>query len=103
MTMTPARTDFSAAVAATRDAVVPGANNLRFMGYSFRESGGAAAQFRIRNSAVGASGAVMRNVVLAANQEIHEWFGPNGILAENGISIERVAGAADQSTQFAGG
>jgi hypothetical protein len=103
MTMTPARSDSAVAQAANRDAVFPASNNLRLFGYSFRESGGAAAQFRIRNNPVAGAGVIVRNIVLAANQEQHEWFGPNGILCENGISVERVAGAADQSINAAGG
>jgi hypothetical protein len=102
MTATPARSDSALAQAANRDAVFPAQNNLRFFGYSFRESGGVAAQFRIRNGSA-AAGVIVRNIVLAANQEQHEWFGPNGILCENGISVERVAGACDQSIQAAGG
>jgi len=102
MTMTPARSDSALAQAASREQVFPASNNLRLFGYSFRESGGAAAQFRIRNG-TSAAGAIVRNIVLAANQEQHEWFGPNGVLCEGGISVERVAGAADESMNAAGG
>ncbi len=103
MTGTPGISNSVLASAANRDAVFAPSNNLRLFGYSFRESAGAAAQFRIRNGPTGAAGVIHRNIVLAANQEIHEWFGPNGILSENGISVERVAGAADESIQAAGG
>lgn len=102
-TTTPAVSNFAAASAANRDAVFAASANMRLFGYSFRESGGAAATFRIRNGPTGAAGTVHRTIVLAANEEKHEWFGPNGILSELGISVERVAGAADQSIQANGG
>jgi hypothetical protein len=102
MTSTPAQTDSVAAGAVSREQVFPASPNLRFFGYSFRESGAAAAQFRIRDG-TSAAGKILRNIVLVANQEIHEWFGPNGMHAPSGISVERVAGAADQSIQAAGG
>ncbi len=102
MTTTPGIPDSALAVVASREQVFPASNNLRLFGYSFRESAGAAAQFRIRNG-TSAAGVIVRNIVLAANQEIHEWFGPNGIACPGGISIERVAGACDQATQANGG
>lgn len=101
-TTTPALSDSALAVAASREQVFAASANMRLFGYSFRESGGAAATFRIRNG-TSAAGTIIRTIVLAANAEQHEWFGPNGILCENGISVERVAGAADQSIQAAGG
>ena len=76
---------------------VPGATGLRLVGWSARESAGtpAVATFGIMNGATVAGGANILRVELAANESSGEWYGPEGIDAANGLTIDHIAGTFD--------
>ena len=84
----------SLSVAADVDALVAAAVGLRLIGWSCKESDGspAAASFNIKNSATGAAGSLLVPVELTANESAGDWYGPDGIDAQDGLSIDHVAG-----------
>jgi hypothetical protein len=90
------------AVVASVDAFVPTntSKTLRLMGYSVRETtGAAAASARLVDSATAAAAVAADDlaypVMGAANGKDGAWYGPNGILAEKGISLIFIAGSFD--------
>lgn len=92
-----ASADVNLAVTADVDAAVAAQAGLRLMGFAARESAGtaAAATFKIVHGATGAGGTMMVPVELAANASAAEWFGPDGIAAESGLSIDWIAGEVE--------
>jgi hypothetical protein len=90
-------TDVNAATAADVDVAVAASSGLRLMGYSIRESAGseAVATCRIMRGATAAGGTVLVNIELAASTSETVWFGPHGLEAETGLSIDRIAGTFD--------
>lgn len=105
MTDTPSRVKAFAAVGADQDAVFPASPNLRLFGWSVREVGAAVATGKIKNAATGAAAAAtaVGEIGLAAAGEKDVWLGPNGILCENGISIDWLTGSFDIEIYANGG
>lgn len=97
VTMGAASADANLAVAADVDAAVVAAAGLRLMGFAAKESAGVAAvaTFNIVHGATAAGGTLLVPIELAANESVRDWFGPDGIDAANGISIDWVAGTVD--------
>ena len=94
----PADQDVNLAATADVDAAVAATTGLRLMGWAARESDGtpAVATANIKHGATGAGGTVMVPIELAANESKSEWYGPQGLdCAENGLSIDHVAGTLD--------
>ena len=89
--------DPNTAVAADVDAAVAAVAGLRLIGWAAKESDGtpAVATFDIKNAATGAAGAVLVPVELSANESTREWYGPEGIPADDGLSIDHIAGTFD--------
>lgn len=85
------------AVAADVDAAVAAAAVSVLYGFTLRESAGAAAVAtgKIINGATVAAGTVIAPFELAANESKTVWFGPPGINANNGLSIDHIAGTFD--------
>lgn len=87
----------SLAVIADADAKVAAAPGLRLVGFACRESAATAAvaAFNIVRGATVAGGTVLVPVELAANGSMSDWFGPEGIDASTGLSIDWIAGTVD--------
>lgn len=85
------------AVIADADAKVAAAPGLRLVGFACKESAATAAvaTFNIVRGATAAGGTILVPVKLAASESTREWFGPEGIDAATGISIDWVAGTID--------
>ena len=94
--------DENNAVDADVDAAVAAAVGLRLMGYSAREADGtpAAASFNIKHAATGAAGTVLACVELEASKGDHMWFGPQGLDAADGISIDDIGGTYDVTLYY---
>lgn len=94
---TAASVDVNAAVVADVNAAVAAAAGLRLVGFNAQESAGtpAATAFKIVNGATGAGGTVIAAVKLAASSSVTQWFGPEGIAADSGLSIDWVSGQVD--------
>lgn len=93
----PALADVNDAVAADVEPAVAAVRGLRLIGWAARESDGtpAVATFRLMNGADVAGGTLLVPVELAANESAREWYGPEGIDAVNGITIDHIAGTID--------
>lgn len=89
--------DVNAGVTADVDAAVAAGPGLRLMGLAWREVAGSAAvaTFTVVNGAVAATGTLLIPVEVAANGSGYAWFGPHGLAATGGLSIDHVAGAVD--------
>lgn len=81
--------------AADADAIVSGQANLRYGGFSCRETAGATAVFNIKNAATGAgaSSTIIETVSLNPNESTGEHYDPSGIASATGISIDWVSGS----------
>mgnify|MGYP000097148250 CR=1 FL=1 len=92
-----ASADVNLAVVADVDAAVAAAAGLRLVGFAAKESAAtaAAATFNIVSGATAAGGTLLVPVELSANESARGWFGPDGIDAVAGVSIDWVAGAVD--------
>lgn len=89
-------TSTTIATAATTDEQgVAAATGLRLMGYTIRETAGAAATVNLCHGTSNATIAIAEN--LASATGVNRWFGPQGIPMPLGIYIERLTGG---STQF---
>ena len=75
----------------------PAGNRLVLMGFSCKESAGipAAATFTIQNAAAVDTAKILAHVNLTASQSTREWWGPGGIDADNGITIDFLTGQFD--------
>lgn len=82
----------SAAATTDADALVAAATGLRLIGFSIVETAGAAATLKIIHGATGAGGTELVGVNLAASESTSDWFGPEGIAAASGLSIDRITG-----------
>ena len=89
--------DINAAVTADVDAAVAAATGLRLMGFSARESDGtpAVATAKIVNGATGSAAGKIVEIGLIASDSKTAWFGPHGIPAPLGLSIDHIAGTLD--------
>jgi hypothetical protein len=67
------------------------ATALRLMGYSIRETAGAAATVSIEHGTAN-SAPIMGDETLAANGCVNRWFGPQGLPCASGIWVERAGG-----------
>lgn len=85
------------AVIADADAKVAAAPGLRLIGFACKESAvtAAVATFNIVHGATAAGGTILVPVELAANESTRDWFGPEGIDASAGLSIDWVVGTID--------
>lgn len=82
----------------TDEAIAAAAAGTRLVGFSARETTGAAgAVFNIRHGTSNA-GALLVTVSLGPNESTREWYGPDGIAAASGVWLERVSG----QTSFVG-
>jgi hypothetical protein len=84
-----AETYASVSLAADVDAAVAADANLRLMGFS----AWGALICRIVDGATGAGGSNLVFVDLGATETDTRWFGPNGISARDGLSIDWTSGA----------
>jgi hypothetical protein len=65
--------------------------NLRLMGFSVKESAGAAATAVLRHGGTGGVDTVFINLATAGSDT--QWFGPQGIPMPSGVWIERLTGS----------
>ncbi len=80
-------------------AVNAGAGPVAYMGFSVRETAGAAASFRLRDGTV--TGNILESVGLAANQSTGDYY-ENGIIAETGqIYYEKITGTIEGCVRYA--
>lgn len=95
--MIPASVDANEGISADVEPAVAAATGLRLMGYSCREIAGtpAAAAFNIVHGATVSGGTNVVTVELAADKSETNWFGEAGIAADDGLSIDVVAGTVD--------
>lgn len=97
--MQAASVDVNDALVADVDAAVAAATGLRLMGFACRESHATVpvvATFKIVHGATVGGGTVMIPVELAASESKGPfWFGPDGLDAVNGLSIDWVVGTVD--------
>ena len=93
----PALLDSNLLIVADVDAAVAAATGLRLMGYSAKESAAApaAATGVIDIGATAAGGTPVVNLNFAASGSSSAWFGPDGIDAAAGISIDWITGRFD--------
>jgi hypothetical protein len=75
--------------------VVPGVANLRYGGFSCRETAGLTALFNIKNDGTGggSSTTIIETVSLGPNESTGEHYDPAGIASAGGISIDWVSGS----------
>lgn len=67
------------------------------MGYAVAETtGSATAALRLRDGTTSAGTRILP-IHLAINESVRDWFGPNGIVYEQGIFVEVVSGAIEGS------
>lgn len=94
--LVPAEVDNNVALVADVDLAVPAAPGLRYLGFSCKESDAipAATTFIVLHGDM-ATGTVLDTVELGLNESAREWYGPEGMNAENGISIDWVVGTVD--------
>lgn len=72
-----------------------------YRGFSIRETGGSTAVVRVFDNASAASGTVLDEIALVANESAREFYTP-GIRAANGIYIDVVSGAVAGSVRVGG-
>ena len=89
--------DENLAITGDVEPAVVGTTGLVFMGFAARESASSAAvaTFRIMAGNDVANGKVLIPVELSANQSTSDWFGPDGIEARDGLTIDFIAGEFD--------
>jgi hypothetical protein len=70
---------------------------LRMLGWSIRESAGSAAvaTVRIMRGATVAGSTTIAFIELAANASAQEWYGPQGIEMQEGITVDHITGTID--------
>lgn len=79
--------------------VSPALPDLRYYGYTVRETAGAVAQIIIHHSA-DATGPALATINLAAHESTNAWPAAGGQATPDGIFVERVAGAAELAVFF---
>lgn len=70
-----------------------------YYGFTIRETAGATALVRIFDNASAASGTVLDEISLLANESARECY-PRSIRAENGIYVQVVSGAVSGSVRI---
>jgi hypothetical protein len=91
----------SADATADVDLAVAADDQLVIMGYCIAETAAvpAVAEVQIINGADG-TGQIVAPVFCAASATHNAWFGPQGIPARDGITIERIAGTTSVSVYY---
>lgn len=86
-----------AGISTDQDAVLPGNRYLRLMGYSIRESAGTsgAAAADIVEGATASGGDKVVPIELSGNTNEKDWFGPDGIEMQSGVSVRVISGTVD--------
>lgn len=74
------------------------ANYGQYCGFTIRETAGATALVRIFDHASAASGTVLEEISLAANESARECY-TRGVRADNGIYVQVVSGAVAGSVR----
>lgn len=99
----PCSVDVNAGQATDVDAAVAAATGLRLMGFSIRESASTAAvaTCAVVHGATANGGTVITRIELLPNESRSEWFGPNGIAAASGLSVDITAGTVDADLYYA--
>ena len=81
------------AIVANVDAAVAASAGLRLIGWNALAT--VTGSFRIKNSATGAGGARLVSAGAVAGESIGEWYGPKGLPATDGLSIDWILGTWD--------
>ena len=71
-----------------------------YAGFTIRETAGATAVVRIFDHASAASGTVLEEISLAANESAREYY-PGGLHAAKGVYVDVVSGAVAGSVRIA--
>lgn len=71
-----------------------------YLGFTLRETAGAAAVVRIFDDPDSANGTLLDTVALAANASLSKHYGPQGIRAQQGVWFELVSGAVEGSVRI---
>jgi hypothetical protein len=88
------------AVALTGSDQAVSAKPAIYAGFVIRETAGAVAVVRLYDNPSAASGTLIDDVALAANESAREFY-PNGIWAATGIYVKIVSGAVEGSIRVA--
>ncbi len=83
----------------TDEEIAPAAAGTRYLGFSARETAGAAAVFSIHNG-TGNGDPILDSISLAANESRSEWYGESGIASAGGIWLQRISGSSQVSGRF---
>ncbi len=75
----------------TDEAGIVPTTGLRLMGYSCRETAGAAATLNLRHGTADTD-PIVALINLAAGKSDTQWFGPQGLPVEGGIYVDRLTG-----------
>jgi hypothetical protein len=87
------------ATAVSADTAVS-ATECTYYGFTFREtSGTATATVRLYDNATTNSGTLLDTIQLAISESRSDWYGPQGIRAQNGIYAKVVSGAVEGSVR----
>lgn len=70
-----------------------------YAGFAIRETAGAAAVVRLYDNASAASGTLLDEIALAANESAREYY-PGGIWCINGVYAKIVSGAIEGSVRI---
>ena len=94
----PIQIDHNDAIVADVDAAVVASAGLRLLGWNALAT--VTGSFRIKNAATGAGGTRLASSGAVAGTSIGEWYGPRGLPAPNGLSIDWILGTWDIELYF---
>ena len=83
----------NSAIVADVDAAVAASVGLRLIGWNALAT--VTGSFRIKNAATGAAGTRLASGGALAGESIGEWYGPQGLPAPDGLSIDYILGTWD--------
>lgn len=89
----PLLVDNNDAIVADVDPAVAASAGLRLIGWNALAI--VTGSFRIKNSATGAGGTRLASGGAVAGESIGEWYGPKGLPAPDGLSIDWILGTWD--------
>ena len=89
----PLLVDNNDAIVADVDAAVAASVGLRLIGWNALAT--VTGSFRIKNAATGAAGTRLASGGAVAGESIGEWYGPKGLPAPDGLSIDWILGTWD--------